>query len=131
MTRRAVLGLTSLMLAYGDERTDLLDVVTPLANALSSGDADGFLRRITADAPNRAQLEDNIRGLIAQAEMTCSIQVNSIEADHAELDWYMEIRSRATQSLLERRKAPITVKVQDRRISLLKPVDFFKPVTVR
>jgi hypothetical protein len=131
VTRRAVLWLAAATLASADERTEVLEIVSPLASALSNGDAEAFLRRIPADSPNRAQLADYVRALLAQAEMTCSIQLRSYEQGRAELDWYMEIRSRATASVMERRKQTVIVTLRNREVFSIEPVDFFKPATVR
>jgi hypothetical protein len=117
--------------ASADERTEILELVSPLASALSNGDADAFMRRIPDDAPNRTQLGNSIRALLAQAEMTCSIQLRSYEKGVAELDWYMEIRSRATASVMERRKQIVTVRLRNREVFSIEPVDFFKPAAVR
>ena len=131
--RRAVFGLliATASVAAADERADVLEIITPLATALSNGDADAFLRRIPADAPERAQLADNVRTLTAQAEMTCSIQLRTFGEGRAELDWYMEIRSRATSTMLERRRQTLAVRIRDKQILSIEPVDFFKPVEVR
>jgi hypothetical protein len=117
--------------AFADERTDALEAVSPLASALSNGNADDFMRRIPDDAPNRSQLSDNIRGLIGQAEMTCSIQMRSYAEGRAELDWYMEIRSRATSSIIERRRESVVVRVRNKEILSIEPVAFFRPAAVR
>jgi hypothetical protein len=53
------------------------------------------------------------------------------EQSRAELDWYMEIRSRATASVLERRKQIVIVRLRDRRIASIEPVEFFRPAAVR
>ena len=63
--------------------------------------------------------------------MTCSIQLRSFEQGRAELDWYMEIRSRATASVMERRKQTVIVVLRDRQVFSIEPVDFFKPAAVR
>ena len=133
MTRRAVLSMAAAttVAAFADERTEVLEIVSPLASALSNGDAEGFLRLIPADSPNRTQLADNIRALLAQAEMTCSVQLRKYEQGIAELDWYMEIRSRATASMIERRKQIVTVRIRNRQVFSIEPVDFFKPAAVR
>jgi len=114
----------------GDERSDVLDLVAPLASALSSGDADEFMARIPEDCPNRAQLSDNVRGLIAQAEITCSVDLAGVEKDRADLDWLMDIRARATQTLLERRKGKVAITIRDRAISSIAPVSFFRPAAI-
>lgn len=129
MTRRAALLLPAVL--WADERSDVLNAVTPLASALSEGDAEEFSRRIPDDAPNRQQLIDNIRGLIAQAEITCSVRLVSVENGRAELDWLMDLRSRSTQSLLERRKGAVFVTIRNRAVASLEPIDFFKPVEIR
>jgi hypothetical protein len=116
---------------WADERTDVLDAVSPLATALSNGDADAFMRRIPDDAPNRSQLADYVQGLIGQAEITCSVRLLNVEKERAELDWLMDIKGRATQSILERRKGKVVVVVRKRAIVSLEPVEFFKPVEVR
>ena len=59
MTRRAALFLPIFL--WADERTDVLDAVTPLAAALINGDADEFMRHIHEDCPNRRELADNVR----------------------------------------------------------------------
>ena len=128
MTRRAALLFPILL--WADERTDVLDAVEPLATALSNGDADDFMRRIPEDCPNRPQLADNIRGLLAQAEITCSVEFKRSEKGRAELDWYMQIKSRASQSVLERRKAPVFVTLRDRSVCTIEPIDFFKPAAI-
>ena len=129
MTRRTALLLPAL--SWADERTDVLDAVSPLATALSNGDADAFMRRIPDDAPNRSQLADYVQGLIGQAEITCSVRLVNVEKERAELDWLMDIKGRATQSILERRKGKVVVVVRKRAIVSLEPVEFFKPVEVR
>lgn len=129
MTRRAALLLPVVL--WADERTDVLDAVSPLATALSNGDAEAFMRRIPDDAPNRGQLAGYIQGLIGQAEITCSVRLVNVEQGRAELDWLMDIKGRATQSILERRKGFVVVVVRKGAIASLEPVEFFKPVEVR
>jgi len=130
VTRRTALLLPAAVL-WADERSDVIEAVTPLAAALSEGDADAFSRRIPDSLPNRPRLIDNIRGLIGQAEITCSVRLVNIEDGRAELDWLMDLRSRSTQSLLERRKGPVFVTVRDHTVTSLDPVEFFKPVEIR
>jgi hypothetical protein len=129
VTRRAVLILPVLLL--GDERTDGLEAVTPLATALSNGDADEFMRHIHEDSPGRRELGDNIRGLLGEAEIVSSVQFTKSEKGRAELDWYMQIKSRALQSVIEQRKHPVFVTLRDRAVYTIKPIDFFKPAEIR
>jgi hypothetical protein len=113
-----------------DERSDAIEIITPLAAALSAGDADGFLQRIPEDAPDRAQLVNNIQGLLAQAEITSSVQLTTVANGRAEVDWYIEIRSRARSMVLERRKGTVVVQFRNKAIVSIEPVDFFKPARI-
>ena len=129
MTRRTALLLPAMV--FADERSEVLDLVTPLASALSEGNADVFLRRIPEDSPGRSQLVTYIEGLIAQAEMTSSVRLLSVEKGRAKLDWYMEIRSRSTQAVMERRKRTLTVRLRNGALFAIEPIEFFKPAEVR
>lgn len=129
MTRRAALLVPYIL--WADERTDVLEAVSPLATALSNGDADDFMRRIPEDCPNWRELSDNVRGLLAEAEITSSVQFTRSEDGRAELDWYMQIKSRASQSVIERRKAPVFIRLRGRAVCTLEPVSFFKPAEIR
>jgi len=134
MTRRRLTGWLALLwpaILAADERADALAVISPLASALSAGDSESFLQGIAEDAPERAKLAANIRGLLAQAEITSSVRLLSIQDGRAEVDWYMEIRSRARSTVVDRRKATLVVQIQNKKISSLDPVDFFKPPEVR
>jgi hypothetical protein len=129
VTRRLALLLPVCL--WADERSDILDLVAPLATALSNGDPEEFLKHIPEDCPNRAQLADNVRGLMAQAEVTCSVDIKNIQNGRAELDWLMDIRARATETTLERRKGAVVVTVRDRALASIEPASFFRPATMR
>lgn len=129
MTRRLALFLPVCL--WADERSDILDLVSPLATALSNGDPEEFLKHIPEDCPNRTQLADNVRGLIAQAEVTCSVDIKNIKDGRAELDWLMDIRARATETTLERRKGTVIITVRNGALASLEPASFFRPATIR
>jgi hypothetical protein len=118
-------------MSFADERSEVLELVTPLAAALSEGNADAFLRRIPDDSPGRSQLASYIEGLVAQAETTSSVRLLSVEKGRAELDWYMEIRSRFTQAVMERRKRTLMVRLRNGALFSVEPIEFFKPADVR
>jgi hypothetical protein len=130
MLRRGLLSALAAILAAirlaADERTEILEVVEPLAAALSASRGDDFMSVFAEDMPDRSQLRDHIAALIAFAEVTSSIEVARIDAGRAELDWYMEIRARATGSVVERRRGKVSVRVKSNKILELKPVDFFR-----
>src|SRR4051794_39505059 len=129
MTRRGLLATGFLAgLLRADDRTDALDVITPLASALANSDPDGFASSLPRELANREEIRANVAALIAFAEVTSSVEVNSASKGEAELDWYMQIRSRATSMLAEQRHG--TVKIgwnKKKRLTLLEPASFFAP----
>lgn len=134
MTRRRLTGWLALLwpaILAADERSEALEAISPLASALSAGDADAFLQPIAEDAPDRDKLASNIRGLLAQAEITSSVRLLTISEGRAEVDWYMEIRGRASSMIIDRRKGTLVLRISKKTILSLDPVDFFKPPEVR
>jgi hypothetical protein len=127
-TRRAFLFLPlAAPLLLADDRTDALDAIAPIASALSDGDAGTALGRLPEDAPNHAELRSNLAALIAQAEVTSSVEVLEASEGKAELDWYMEIRSRETRSIVERRRGKVSIRFRRRKLLSVEPASMFAP----
>lgn len=128
MRRRAFfLWTLSAFAAAGDTRTDALDIVAPLATALSTSDADSFQRFLPKGLPNRSLLRDNIAALMAQAEVTSSVEVISTAEGAAVLDWYLEIRSRQNRMVLERRREKVAIRYRKGKLLSLEPASLFAP----
>jgi hypothetical protein len=125
MRRRALLVLFG-ALASADERDDVLAAVEPLASALTQGNGYAFMEGIAEQAPNRGLLNETIDALIAYAEITSSVEVLRVEGGRAELDWYMQIRARATGAVVERRRGKVQVRVGGGKVQEIGPIDFFR-----
>ena len=128
--RSAVLTLLGVAVAPADDRTEILEIVEPLAAALSEGNAGSFMAGIAEDAADRGKLRDYVSGLLAFAEVTSSVELISAERGRANLDWYMQLRARATGSVAERRRGAVTVRVSDGKVTEIKPLEFFRAPTV-
>jgi hypothetical protein len=124
--RLLLLGPLAAITASADQRTEILEVIEPLAAALSESRSDDFMSVFSADVPGRADLQRHISALIAFAEVTSSIEILRAESGRADLDWYMEIRARATGSVVERRRGTVTIRVSQKKVRELKPVEFFR-----
>jgi hypothetical protein len=124
LARRAAVLVLPFVLLGGDERTDALDALAPFASALSNGDAGAVLAAIPRDAP---ELRANVTALIARSEVTSSVEVLSAEQDSAELDWYLQIKNRTTQSVVETRRGKVQIRHRRRKLVSLEPASFFAP----
>ena len=128
MRRRSLLGL--LCVAGGlraDDRTDALDAVAPIAVGLSDGDVAAATGSLPRDAPNYEELRDNVAALIAHAEVTSSVEVVTADSGSAELDWYLQMRNRATKMVVDRRRGTVRIRYKRRRLLALEPASFFLP----
>jgi len=129
VTRRvfACLPLAA-VLCIADERSDILDVITPLASALSAGDAAAFLGGFDKDMPGFDKLTTWITGLIDAFEITNSVDLYSSNGDDAELDWSMRLRSHLPGGNAEDRHQLLQVKIgKNRKITSVTPLEFFRP----
>ena len=113
--------------AFCLDTAGVVEAVEPLASALSSGDSDRFLRAIPKNVANREELGANVRALLTSAEVTCSVAVSSIDGDMAQVDWYMELRTKSTQTVAERRRGTVRVRVGSGKLLSIDPVGFFRP----
>jgi hypothetical protein len=123
-----VAGLAAAPFACAQDRSAYVDVLVRLASALAASDATAFMRWIDEEAVERERLGTLIAALVAQAEVTSSVDVTDVEAGVARADWYMELRSRAPGTPVERRRRELTVRINARgRVTELRPVEFFAP----
>jgi hypothetical protein len=123
--RRFLLLALAPALLRADDRTDALDAIAPLASALSDGDAGTVIDRLPRDAPNYAELRSNVSALITQAQVTSSVEVLDAASGKAELDWYMEIRSRETGTVVERRRGRVSIRFRGRKLLAIEPASMF------
>ena len=73
------------------------------------------------------ELRTNLKALIASAEVTSSVEVVEATKDSAELDWYLEIRNRNTQTVVERRRGTVRIRHKRRKLLAIEPASFFAP----
>jgi hypothetical protein len=131
LTRRLLFAAFVVTCCRADERTEILEILEPLPAALSESRGDDFMAAFADDMPDRAELRNRIAALIAFAEVTSSVELLRIENGRAQLDWYMEIRARATGSVVERRREKVTIRVEARKIREFRPIEFFRQPEVK
>ena len=111
-----------------DARTAALEAIAPLVAALSEGDAVAFMRPIVSEFPDRRDLQNNVTALLQHADITSSVDFLKLESDLYELDWYMQVRAKATGSIIERRRGVVRMRLSSRgKLRTLEPVSFFAP----
>lgn len=130
--RRTLVAALAAALAVAQDRGVYLDVLARMAAALAASDAAAFLRCFDESAADRPRLQALIEALLAQAEVTSSVDVIEVAAGVARVDWYLEVRLRTPGTPVERRRGEVTVKLNERkRVVELRPVEFFAPPSAR
>ncbi len=127
------LTLSSLIAGTHDE---IVDVVSNLANALSTVNAAKFMDAIDKSMPDYDKLKSDVAALMNQAEVTSSIEMLQEDGDEArrtvDLDWYLEVRSLSPDGPVVRRREIIHCELlrKDKKhwkVASLKPLNFFAP----
>jgi hypothetical protein len=113
ISRRSTLLLLALPLR-GDERSDIVEWLGKFAGYLTDENSEGFLR--TCEKSLRGRLETNIRALVRTYEIASSITVISVAGDgerrEVELDWFLELQSRASSTATLRRRERLKLTIE-------------------
>ncbi|MDQ6698709.1 MAG: hypothetical protein M3Z36_00820 [Acidobacteriota bacterium] len=137
MTRRSFLPVLAAPLLAGSE--EALEILTALASALSEGNPIAFLQAFDRDMQGYASIEASVTALTSQTDIVCSIEILKEGGDDstrsAEVDWFMQLRSKSERGPVERRRQIITVKVAKRnkkwKIVAFDPAAILAPQTVK
>jgi hypothetical protein len=134
IARRAFLAVLAAPL-FADTRQEIFDLFTTMASALSEGNGLAFLDHVDHAMPDYGKLEKYVLALAAQNEVMSSIDVLKEEGDDrtqtAELDWFLQIRSREQGGPLERRRQIVRCRLERLKkkwkVMAIDPVGFFAP----
>ncbi len=148
ISRRALLlaaaGVPTL--ARADARDEFLDVLSDMASSLAGdesynvggGSADPmvavgeFMSHIDKSFPDREHLQGMLESLVSTVLITSSLEFVKVEQGDADVDWYMILRSRASNSEIERRRKVLNIKMNaKKKITSMTPIDFFGPVQAK
>jgi hypothetical protein len=135
MTRRLALLLPFAALLHADSAQDVVGLITEAATGLSAGRPEVFLEAFDPAMTDYSKFRDGIVGLVAQADIQCSIEVDDNQGDDSartlELDWILRIDRRdggvGTVRRHETVKCSLRKNGRKWRIVTIEPRDFFAP----
>lgn len=131
---RSLLALTiGVMAGRADTHADLVDLFASMAASLSDDNPAGFVKAIDRKTPDYDRLKAQVEALVQNFEVGNSVELLSDEGDEwkreLDLDWYLELRSRAPGGPSLQRRSVIHCHVEKQgkrwRVVLLKPAEFF------
>lgn len=145
IARSAALASIALCFAFADAHDDVIEVITSMSAALSeisgngAGQAHGnvprFMQAISRDMPEYDTLQNNVTGLVNQAEVSSSIvpvdEDGNEQARSINLDWSLEVRSLEQDGPIVQRREIVHCELRKEKkrwkVVALKPLDFFAP----
>jgi hypothetical protein len=119
-----------------DDASDIWELLTDAASALSAGSSNDFMRDFDRSMPGYEILANNIAGLVGEYEVQSSIELLSEEGSGAartvELDWILQLVQQEDETNASRRRDRVTCRVMKMgkkwRIVSLEPIAFFAAV---
>ena len=127
--------LIALLLVCGtlsaDPEDDITRVVSTLASALSDNNPLLFLKTLDKQMPDYRRIETDVNALAGDTLISCSVEVIAVRGTEADLDWYMVLRSKQDENLIERRRTKVTLRIEKQGnnwvVSSFSPVSVFAP----
>jgi hypothetical protein len=116
-----------------------LPVIAKLASSLSQNDAAGALAAFDSHMKDYGTIESDIDALAAQTGVLCAIDVvqdkKSGEARLLDVDWFMNLKSKADAGPTERRRERVAVRIEKIRgrwkITSLAPLSILDPIHIK
>lgn len=129
-----IAGMT-FTLAFAGAPADILDLFASMTSALANGNPPGFMNAFDKKMENYGKLSSYVAGMIAEAEVSSSIDPIKDEGDDnkrsLDLDWTLQLRSRQISGPLVQREQTIHAElVKEKkhwRIVSISSLDFFAP----
>jgi hypothetical protein len=133
--RGAALVCMLTALALADAHDDVIEVVTSMAGALTEVNVPKFMGAFSKDMPDYDTLQNNVTGLINQAEVSSSITPLAEDGDEQarkiDLDWVLQVRSLEQDGPIVQRRQVVHCELRKEKkhwkVVALKPLDFFAP----
>jgi len=108
-----------------------LKVISDLASYLSEGNGPGAIDAFDKSIPNYQTLSDNIFAIVAQADVSCTIDPIEQKGNVIEVDWFLKLNSKADEGPTERRQMNVKVTInkvgKKWRITAIDPASILDP----
>lgn len=105
------------------------DIVSNMAADLSNDNPSGFLRAVSKSMPEYEELSTNVNALARSYDIASSIEILDEKESALEVDWFLELKSRAgTGELIRRReRVKLTFAPSGKRLQIksLQPISLF------
>lgn len=134
MLRRALFLVPAVAFA-ADPHQEIVRLLAAAVSGLSEGEPERFLRVFDSSMPRFREFEAAVRGLLAQNEVSSSVEFQRDEGDdqarELDLDWTLQVRAlQATGPFAQRReliRCRLSRQKRGWKIVSISPLEFFSP----
>ena len=131
----ALLTFVAVACLLADTHSDIIDVFTAMAAALSDENVPEFMNAFDKDMPGYGKLRTDVTVLTYQAYVSSSVEPLKEEGDDStrklDLDWFLQVRSplQAGPTVTRREILHCELRKQGKhwKIVSLQPLEFFAP----
>ncbi len=87
-------------------------LISDLASSLSEGNAVAAMDTFDKNAPGYNTISANVFAMVAQAEISCTIDPIQQTGQVIEVDWFLKLNSKADEGPTERRQMRVNLTIQ-------------------
>jgi hypothetical protein len=135
IVRSALLTIVVVACLFADTHSDIIDVFTAMAAALSDTNVPEFMGAFDKDMAGYGKLKTDVTALMTQADISTSAEPIKEEGGDAtrsmDLDWYLQVRSLIPDGPIVTRREIIHAELRKQgkhwKIVSLQPLEFFAP----
>jgi hypothetical protein len=118
-----------------DTHSDIVEVFTSMAAALSDSNVSVFMNAFGKEIPGYGKLKNDITALITQADISSSVEPikdeGGDETHSIDLDWLLQVRSQLPDGPILNRRQVLHCELRKQgkhwKIVSITPMDFFAP----
>jgi hypothetical protein len=118
-----------------DAHSDIFEVFTSMAAALSDSNVSVFMNAFDKDLAGYGKLKNDITALLTQADISSSVEPTKDEGSDTthsmDLDWLLQVRSQLPDGPIVNRRQIIHCELRKQgkhwKIVSITPMDFFAP----
>ncbi len=103
-------------------------VIADLANYLSQDNGPGAMEAFDKSMPNYQTISNNVFAMVAQADVSCTIDPIEQNGKVIEVDWFLKLNSKADEGPTERRQ--MTVKLTIEKVGKKYKITAIDPPTI-
>ena len=123
-----MIALLALLLFAPPAQPPEFRVIADLANYLSEGNAPGAMDAFDKNMPGYQKLSDQVFAMVAQADVSCTIDPVEQKGNTIEVDWFLKLNAKSETGPTERRQMRVQLTIE--KVGKRWKITAMDPVTI-